>query len=53
MAVSTDEQLPVDGFVRPKHIEIKCDFNDILKYRRDCEWFVLHYEAEMSEQGIL
>jgi hypothetical protein len=29
--VSIDEQLPEDGLVRPKHVAIKCDFNDILK----------------------
>jgi hypothetical protein len=41
-AVSNDEQFPEDGLVRPKHVAIICDFNDILKQRRDCEWFVLH-----------
>jgi hypothetical protein len=41
-SVSTDEQLPEDGLVRPKHVAIKCDFNDILKQRRDCERFVLY-----------
>jgi hypothetical protein len=30
-AVSTGEQLPEDGLVRPKHIAIECDFNGILK----------------------
>jgi hypothetical protein len=30
-AVLADEQLPDDGLVRPKHIAIICDFNDILK----------------------
>jgi hypothetical protein len=29
--VSIDEQLPEDGLVRPKHVAIHCDFNDILK----------------------
>jgi hypothetical protein len=23
------EQLPEDGLVRPKHVDIKCDFNNI------------------------
>jgi hypothetical protein len=31
MAISIGEQLHEDGFVRPKHVAIKCDFNDILK----------------------
>jgi hypothetical protein len=31
MTVSTDEQLLIDGLVRPKYIAIKCNFNDILK----------------------
>jgi hypothetical protein len=30
-AVSIREQLPEDGFLRPKPVAIKCDFNDILK----------------------
>jgi hypothetical protein len=42
-AVSISEQLPEDGLVRPKHVAIECDFNAILKQRRDCEQFVLHY----------
>jgi hypothetical protein len=25
------EQPPENGLVRPKHVAIKCDFNDILK----------------------
>jgi hypothetical protein len=25
------EQLPEDGLVKPKHVAIECDFNDILK----------------------
>jgi hypothetical protein len=29
--VSIDEQLAEDGLVRPKHVAIKCDFDDILK----------------------
>jgi hypothetical protein len=29
--VSNSEQLPEDGLVRPKHVAIKCDFNEILK----------------------
>jgi hypothetical protein len=28
---SINEQLPEDGLVRPKHVAIKYDFNDILK----------------------
>jgi hypothetical protein len=28
---STGEQFPGDGIVKPKHVTIKCDFNDILK----------------------
>jgi hypothetical protein len=31
VALSTGEQLPEDGLVKPKHIAIKYDFNDILK----------------------
>jgi hypothetical protein len=42
VAVSVDEQLPEDGLVRLKHVAIRCDFNDILKQRRDFEWFMLH-----------
>jgi hypothetical protein len=30
-AVSIDEQLPEDSLVRPKHVAIVCDFNDVLK----------------------
>jgi hypothetical protein len=30
-AGSIGEQLPEDGFVRPKHVGIKRDFNGILK----------------------
>jgi hypothetical protein len=30
-AVSVGENLPEDDLVRPKHVPIKCDFNDILK----------------------
>jgi hypothetical protein len=41
-AVSIGEQLPEDGLIRPKHVAIRCDFNDILKSMRDCERFVLH-----------
>jgi hypothetical protein len=41
-AVSNGKQFPEDGLVRPKLIAINCDFNDILKQRRDCERFVLH-----------
>jgi hypothetical protein len=41
-AVSINEQFPEDDLVRPKHVAIKCDFNDILKYGGDCERVVLH-----------
>jgi hypothetical protein len=34
VAVSVGEQLPEDCLVMPKHVAIKCDFNDILKYIR-------------------
>jgi hypothetical protein len=37
-AVSNYEQFSEDGLVRPKHVAIKCDFNNILKQRRNCEW---------------
>jgi hypothetical protein len=30
-AVSIGEQFPESGLVKPKHVAIKCDFNDILK----------------------
>jgi hypothetical protein len=30
-AVSVREKIPEDGIVRPKHVAIKCDFNEILK----------------------
>jgi hypothetical protein len=30
-AVSTGEQLPEDGLVRPKHVAIECDFNGIFE----------------------
>jgi hypothetical protein len=30
-AASISEELPEDGFVRPEHVAIKCDFNDSLK----------------------
>jgi hypothetical protein len=30
-AVSITEQLPEDGLVRPKHVAVKCDFDDNLK----------------------
>jgi hypothetical protein len=30
-AVSIGEQLPEDGLVRPKHVAIKYDFNDIFR----------------------
>jgi hypothetical protein len=30
-SVSIDKQLPEGGLVRPKHIEIKCEFNEMLK----------------------
>jgi hypothetical protein len=36
------QQFTEDGLVKPKHVAIKCDFNDILKLKRDCERFVLH-----------
>jgi hypothetical protein len=39
--VSISEQLPEDGLVWPKYVVIKCDFNDILKQRRDCERLLL------------
>jgi hypothetical protein len=29
--ISPGEYLPEGGLVRPKHVAIKCDFNDILK----------------------
>jgi hypothetical protein len=38
---SNDEQLPEDGLVRSKHAASNCDFNDISKYRRECEPFLL------------
>jgi hypothetical protein len=31
VAVSSGEQLPEDGLVRPKHVAIKCHFNGTLK----------------------
>jgi hypothetical protein len=42
--------LPEDGLLRPKHVAIECDFNGILKQRRDCERFLVALEMEMSEQ---
>jgi hypothetical protein len=30
-AVSISEQLPEDGLVGPKHVAIKCDFNENLE----------------------
>jgi hypothetical protein len=33
VAVSKSGQLPEDGQVRPKHVAIDCDFNNILNYR--------------------
>jgi hypothetical protein len=31
MSMSIGEQLPETDLVRPKHLAVKCDFNDILK----------------------
>jgi hypothetical protein len=28
---ASEEHLPEDGLIRPKHVAIKCDFNGILK----------------------
>jgi hypothetical protein len=44
--------LPEDGFVRPQHVAIKCDFNDILKQVRDFERFWASLEREMSERVL-
>jgi hypothetical protein len=46
--IRTGEQLPEDGIVRPEHVAIKCDFNDILSQRRDC----IALETEMNERVI-
>jgi hypothetical protein len=31
VAVSIDVKFPEYGLVRPKHVAIKCDLNDVLK----------------------
>jgi hypothetical protein len=33
-AVSINEQFPEDGLPWSKHVAVKCDFNDILKYKK-------------------
>jgi hypothetical protein len=40
--------MPEDGLVRPKHVAIECNFDGILKYRRNCELFWVALETEMS-----